>query len=100
MAEVFDRLIVHNRVFIWIALAAGALLLIPLLAMQFDLGVHWTVGDFLVMGTLLLTAGWAFVLMARRVSARHRWKVGLAVLAVFLYLWAELAVGVLTSLGS
>jgi len=95
-----NRFIAHNSVFAWIALASCALLLIPLGAMQFTTAVNWSVADFIVMGILLYAAGSAFVLTARKVAPKHRLLVGVLVLAVFLYVWAELAVGVFTNLGS
>ncbi|WP_052106594.1 hypothetical protein [Novilysobacter defluvii] len=112
----------RNSVFAWIALGTGLLLLIPLVAMQFTPEVVWTASDFLVMGVLIfgmasvfvllarkvsrrhrvLIFGMAsvFVLLARKVSRRHRVLVALACAAVFLWIWAELAVGIFTDWGS
>lgn len=89
-----------NRVFAWLAVATSVLLLIPLVAMQITDSVHWTLGDFVVMGGLLFVTGTGFVLVARRVP--HRWRLLLDTLiaAAFAYVWAELAVGVFTNLGS
>ena len=100
MNRAAGRFLERNSVFAWIALAACVLLLIPLGAMQFTAAVSWGIADFVVMGTLLFAAGSAFVLAARRVSPKHRLLVGVLVVAAFLYIWAELAVGVLTGLGS
>ena len=100
MDTTVNRLIARNSVFAWIALTACALLLIPLGAMQFTTAINWGLTDFIVMGTLLFAAGSVFVLAVRRVSPRHRLLVGALVLAAFLYVWAELAVGVFTNLGS
>jgi hypothetical protein len=92
-------LLSQNRVFVWIALATGIVLLVPLSAMQFTDEVTWDVGDFLVMGALLFATGFVFVLLARRM--REHWVViGVALLAALVWLWAELAVGVFTSWGS
>ena len=90
----------QNRVFIWIALATGAILLIPLIAMQFTTEVSWDETDFIVMGSLLF--GWAvlFVLAVRRAPRRRRVLIGSMLIAAFLYLWAELAVGIFFNLGS
>ncbi|MFU8895736.1 MAG: hypothetical protein ACNA8J_05065 [Gammaproteobacteria bacterium] len=49
---------------------------------------------------LLLGMGSLFVLLARKMPRKYRWVVGGLVAAAFLYLWAELAVGVFTNLGS
>lgn len=95
-----DSLIFQNRVFIWIALATGAVLLIPLLAMQITPEVDWDSTDFIVMGSLLFGTASLFVLAARKVPGKRRLFLGVMFIAVFLYAWAELAVGVFTNLGN
>jgi len=78
-----------------ILLSVGFFLLIPFLAMQFTAEVNWTSSDFIVMGILLLSAGLGIELVWRTVKKmEYRIIAGLAVLAVFFLLWAELAVGV------
>lgn len=94
-------LLMQNRVFVWIALATGVILLLPLVAMQFTTEVTWTLLDFFAAGGLVFGAGLAFVLAARRTQNwQHRIVIGAVVAAVSLYLWAELAVGVFTDWGS
>ena len=90
----------HNSVFIWIALATGAILLLPLIAMQFTTEVKWDETDFIVMGSLLFGVTSLFVLAVRKAPRKHRLLIGCIFVAAFLYLWAELAVGVFTDLGS
>ena len=93
-------------------MATALILLVPFLAMQLDWnppdpgssstdqGVNWTVGDFIAAGVLLFGAGSLFVLAARKVDKKYRLAVGIGVLALLLWLWAELAVGVFTDWGS
>jgi nitrate/nitrite transporter NarK len=84
-----------------IVLAVATLLLIPLVAMQFSDEVNWTAEDFVVAGVLLLAAGAVFDLIVRKVHTRNRKVVAAGLLAILLfYVWAELAVGVFTNLGS
>ncbi|NNF39727.1 MAG: hypothetical protein HKN64_00010 [Woeseiaceae bacterium] len=90
----------RNSVFIWIALATGAVLLIPLIAMQFTTEVNWDRSDFIVMGSLLFGTASLFVLVGRRVPRKRRALIGSLFIAAFLYIWAELAVGIFTNLGS
>lgn len=89
-----------NKVFAMIAGATAASLLVPLLAMQYTNEVKWSLVDFIVMGVLIFGFGSVYVLVARRVSQRRHLLVGLLFLAVFMYVWAELAVGVFTNLGN
>ncbi|HWP94212.1 MAG TPA: hypothetical protein VNL72_00555 [Gammaproteobacteria bacterium] len=100
MDTTVNRCLARKSAFAWVALATGVLLLVPLLAMQFTTAVRWSVGDFVTMGVLLFSAGSAFVLIARRVPPRYRLIAGALVLAMLLYVWAELAVGIFTNLGS
>ncbi len=93
-------LISRNSVFLWIALATGLLLLVPLVAMQFTAEVNWTLFDFVVMGILLFGTGTLFVLVARVTPRKYRALIGFAIVAAFLWLWAELAVGIFTNWGS
>jgi len=89
-----------NRVFAWIALATVLVLLVPLVAMQLTQGVNWDGMDFLVAAGLLFGTGSLFVLVARRVPRGRRIALGVLFGAAFLYVWAELAVGIFTNLGS
>ncbi len=93
------RLIHGRAAFAWVALATGAVLLLPLLVMQFTTEVQWTGFDFAIMGMLLFAMASGFVLLARKMRSRHwPWLAILFVLA-FLAIWAQLAVGVFTRLG-
>lgn len=81
----------------WLVWAgAGALLLTPLVAMQFTDEVNWTVGDFAVMGALLALVCGAWEL-ALRLSGRATYRIAfaLAVITAFLLVWVNLAVGVI-----
>ena len=90
----------ENSIFIWIALATAAVLLIPLIAMQFTTEVNWDRVDFIVMGSLVFGLASLFVVVARKVRRNRRVIIGGVLVAVFLYVWAELAVGVFTNTGS
>ncbi len=82
------------------------LLLIPFLAMLFnwhvpDPGspelskVNWSVFDFVVVGVLLLGAGFAYELFARRITtSQNRIVLAVVLLAILVLIWGELAVGI------
>lgn len=81
-----------------IAFVTGALLLVPLVAMQFTKAVNWTGLDFAVAGCLLFASGVAYVLIAQ--SASHiagRAAACIAVAAALMLIWVNLAVGIIGS---
>ncbi|MGS2719710.1 hypothetical protein [Paraglaciecola aestuariivivens] len=77
-----------------LTLFTATLLLIPLVAMQFTQEVNWTMSDFVVMGILCFGLGSAYIVLARKTPQR-RILLALLFAALFIYTWAELAVGVL-----
>lgn len=77
---------------------AAFLLLLPFVAMQFTDEVDWDETDFIVMGALLFGACGAFELAARMTGDNaYRAGVGAAVVAAFLLIWFNLAVGIVGS---
>lgn len=101
-------IIKQNKIFLWLALGTVIILSIPLMAMKFnwvkpdpsnpnDMGVNWTLLDFIVMGILIFGAGSLFVAVARVTPRKYRLLVGIVILLVFLLTWAHLAVGLVDS---
>jgi hypothetical protein len=81
-----------------LALVTASLLLIPLVAMQFTSEVNWTGSDFVFAGVVLFGAGLTFILIARKWNnTTYRLAVGVAVVAGFLLVWANAAVGLIGS---
>lgn len=78
--------------------AAAFLLLLPAVAMRFTGEVDWDETDFIVMG-VLLTAACGTYELANRMSRNwaYRGGVGIAVVASFLLIWINLAVGIIGS---
>lgn len=77
---------------------AAMLLAAPWVAMQFTREVTWTAVDFMVFGGMLGTALMAFEIVARLAgSPSYRAAWGVAILAAFLMVWAQLAVGFIGS---
>lgn len=81
------------RVALWGSVIA--ILIAPLVAMQFTGEVHWTPFDFAVAAALLGATALAIEL-AIRVIGRPAYCVAavLAILVALLLIWAELAVGI------
>jgi hypothetical protein len=78
--------------------AAALMLLLPLIAMQFTDEVNWDETDFIVFGAMLFGACGAFELAARMTgNIAYRAAVGVAVVAAFILIWINLAVGVIGS---
>jgi hypothetical protein len=91
-------MITQNKRLIGILLTAGFILLIPLAAMQFTHEVNWTLFDFMVAGGLLFGTGCILELVIRSViKTGTRIALCIVLLAAFLLVWMELAVGVFGS---
>jgi peptidoglycan/LPS O-acetylase OafA/YrhL len=76
-------------------LTVALLLLVPLLAMQFTTEVNWTFFDFLIAAILLLGTALLCELVMRKVrKPEHRIAICAVLLAAFLLIWIELAVGI------
>jgi hypothetical protein len=85
----------HGKNIIRIVAVTAAVLLIPLLAMQFTDGVDWGVIDFVLIGTLLIGGGLTYEFGVTRIrSAMHRLIAGIVIAAAVLLIWAQLAVGI------
>lgn len=77
---------------------AGALLLLPAVAMRFTEEVQWDAFDFLVMGGMLLAVCLAFETAVRLARDKaYLVAAAIAVGASFLTVWANLAVGIIGS---
>lgn len=95
------NLLLQNKDVVGVLLGTGLILSIPFVALQFSNEVDWDITDFLVIGTLLTGMGLTFVFLARKIrNSTHRAFLALAILAITLYIWAELAVGIFTNWGS
>jgi len=106
MNTVGKSVITSNRIFAWLALGTAILLLVPL-AIQLILGTgvdgngfNWRPSDFAVMGALIFITGSVFVLTARKLARKYWLALGIVVALAFLYVWAELAVGIFFNFGN
>jgi hypothetical protein len=100
MSKRIHAVLFKTSVFAWIALAVAAVLLVPFIAMRFTAEVLWDQTDFITMGSLLFGSASLCVMTMRRASRNRRALVLVTFLGAFLYIWAELAVGVFTKVGS
>lgn len=88
-------MLTKSKSLITIVATVAGLLSIPLIAMQFNNGVNWSLSDFIIMGGLLLLTGLTIDFVWRKItSTRNRLIVLGIVLLTFLLIWAELAVGI------
>lgn len=86
---------VNNTRLIGIMALATAMLLLPLIAMQFTSEVDWDVADFVIMGILLYGTGLVCEFVLRSVKKpAYRLALVTVVLLILFLTWAELAVGI------
>jgi hypothetical protein len=79
----------------------AALLLAPLVAMQFTSEVDWDETDFIAIGFILGSLGLALEFMVSRSECiAYRIASGITILAAFLLIWANLAVGMIGAEGN
>lgn len=84
----------NNRI-IGILVAVAIILSIPLIAMQFTNEVNWTVFDFIIAGLLLVGISFLLELVVRKISKKGNRIIWFSVIiAIFLLIWMELAVGI------
>ncbi len=78
-----------------VILIVSALLLIPLIAMQFTSEVQWSAFDFIMAGLLLSVTGLTLEYIIRKVN-RPVVKISLSIfiLVALVLVWLELAVGI------
>ena len=87
-----------NKRLKYILLIVAVILLIPLIAMQFTDEVNWNLLDFVVAAVLLLGTGLILDLISRKIkNIQTRTAISVALVIVFLLVWAELAVGIFGS---
>lgn len=87
-----------NNKILLIAVITAAILMIPLIAMQFTHEVNWTLFDFIVAGSLIFGTGLLLEYTLRKVTNRKQRIVFVVIIMlIFLLVWAELAVGVFGS---
>jgi len=88
-----------SKQFFRVLLGTAAMLMVPLVAMQFTREVNWTAGDFVAAAVLLAGTGMLFeVAAAARLYTRRARLSAVAVIALgFALVWAELAVGIVGS---
>ena len=77
---------------------AAALILLPLVAMQFTHEVNWTAADFAFAGALVIGVGVAYELAVKLTGSRvYRSAVAVALAAAFVLIWVNGAVGIIGS---
>lgn len=80
------------------ALTTGFILLLLLVAMQFNKEMTWSPFDFILAGILLFGTGLAYESVAWKAgSTAYRVAMGVALAAALLLVWVNLAVGVIGS---
>ncbi|GLX82340.1 hypothetical protein [Thalassotalea eurytherma] len=83
----------------YLLLVTTILLLFPLIAMQFTTQVQWALNDFIVMAVMIFCLGSGYIGLAYYLP-KKKWLFLCLTVLLFLWIWAELAVGVFTDLGT
>ena len=89
-----------RRKMILVAIVTASVLLVPLTTMNFANGATWDLLDFIVMGTLLSATGFTIALASQKLTKSHFKIIATSAVICFLWLWAEITVGIFTNWGS
>ena len=83
-----------NRLLTILGIVA-AILLIPLIAMQFTDEVNWQLTDFIIFGALLFGVGILIEISLKKLkTSKYKTPIIIAIVILFLLIWAELGVGI------
>lgn len=99
MKTKLKRISQNNTTFIYLVVTVLLVLSVPLIAMQFDSGVNWSLLDFVTAGFLLVSAGSLYILLSKRFPSKQLFLT-IIVGLLLAYAWAELAVGIFFHFGS
>ena len=80
-----------------IFIGTGLILLVPVIAMMFSESVDWKIGDFIVIGALLIGAGLLYEYLTTKINPKRRGTIAVIIVAAVLLIWVELAVGIFNS---
>lgn len=90
------NVIIRNKDIAGVFVVTVAILMVPLVAMQFSDEWDWNLFDFVVIGSLLVGTGLLIVLASRKIkNIKHRAVVVVALLIALLLTWVHLAVGII-----
>lgn len=85
-----------NKKIIRLTLMVALMLTIPLLGNYFVDGWNWGVGDFVFAAAMLFSAGLGFEFVLKKFkNITHRAIATLGIIMIFLFIWVELAVGII-----
>lgn len=90
-------LIQENKVFVWIAVATGFILSIPLIMSNLSDDWDWSFPDFIAIGILIFGMGSLFIFISRITPRKYRSLIGLGILILLFLAWVHLAVGIVDS---
>ena len=88
-------MVISKRLGIILGIAI-VILIIPLIAMQFNSEVNWDIGDFIIAGILLFGTGILLELILAK-SKKYKTLLILTVIVLLLLIWMEMAVGIFGS---
>ncbi|WP_200934145.1 hypothetical protein [Massilia sp. Leaf139] len=87
-----------SKQFLRVLMVTAAILLIPLVAMQFTREVNWTSSDFVIGAIVIGSFGLLFEFARTKLRTTKSRLITCAVIVLgFMFVWAELAVGLVGS---
>lgn len=92
-------MLISNKIIVRVFILSLVLLSIPFIAMQFTNEVNWTLSDFIVAFLLFSVFGLLIAGVSQNVKKTKYKRIAIIlIVTLFLLIWAELAVGIISML--
>ena len=88
-----QKALISRKIVSRLVLVTAAILLIPLIAMQFTNEVSWQIGDFILAAILLFSFGYLYVILTKNINSPiNKALIGIVILVLLAIVWAVIAV--------
>jgi hypothetical protein len=88
-----------KKFLMWPTVVTLFLFVVVWIGMQYSDEISWNLMDFVMAALLIFGSFVSYALLANRIP-KHKNIIAFGILVIFVYIWAELAVGIFTNLGS
>ena len=88
-----------KKFFMWPTVVTLLLFLVVWIGMQYSNEISWNLMDFVMAAVLIYGSFVSYAIISTKMP-KHKNMIAFGIIVVFVYIWAELAVGIFTNWGS